>query len=62
MFINLKRAEQVRVKRAKLSISKTELSEILGVSARTLAKIEKGNYKAHKRIYQAVVDWLLEDL
>ena len=55
-------AEKVRVKRGKLSMTKTELSLKLGIARKTLAKIEKGEYKCPVRIYESVVNWLLEDL
>jgi len=55
-------AEKVRVKRGKLSMTKTELSLKLGIARQTLAKIEKGEYKCPVRIYESVVNWLLEDL
>ncbi|WP_307977094.1 helix-turn-helix domain-containing protein [uncultured Streptococcus sp.] len=61
MVITLSIAEKVRVKRAQRAWSKTKLAKELGISLKTLAKIEHGDYKAPKRIYQAVVNWLLED-
>ena len=62
MQIDSKKAEQVRVKRAKLQLNKKQLASKLGISARTLTKIEAGDYKAPKRVYQSVIDWLLEDI
>lgn len=61
MIITKEIADKVLVKRAKRRMTKTELSELLHISRRTLAKIESGNYKAPKRIYQAVMEWLIED-
>ena len=62
MQIDLKKAEQVRVKRAKLQLNKSQLASKLGINVRTLTKIENGDYKAPKRVYQSVIDWLLEDI
>ena len=61
MIITSDIAEKVIVKRAKKRMTKTELSELLNISRQTLAKIEAGNYKAPKRIYQTIIEWLLED-
>lgn len=62
MLIDENIAEKVIVKRAKKRMTKTELSELLNISRQTLVKIEAGNYKAPKRIYQIVMNWLVEDL
>ena len=62
MLIDENIAEKVIVKRAKKRMTKTELSELLNISRQTLVKIESGNYKAPKRIYQSVMNWLVEDL
>ena len=62
MLIDENIAEKVIVKRAKKRMTKTELSELLNISRLTLAKIEAGNYKAPKRIYQTIMEWLIEDL
>ena len=61
MIITSDIAEKVIVKRAKKRMTKTELSELLNISRQTLVKIEAGNYKAPKRIYQTIMEWLLED-
>ena len=62
MLIDENIAEKVIVKRAKKRMTKTELSELLNISRQTLLKIENGNYKAPKRIYQTIMEWLVEDL
>ena len=62
MLIDENIAEKVIVKRAKKRMTKTELSELLNISRPTLTKIESGNYKAPKRIYQTIMEWLVEDL
>ena len=61
MIITSDIAEKVIVKRAKKRMTKTELSELLNISRQTLVKIEAGNYKAPKRIYQTIMEWLIED-
>lgn len=61
MIITSDIAEKVIVKRAKKRMTKTELSELLNISRQTLVKIEAGNYKAPKRIYQTIMEWLVED-
>lgn len=61
MIITSEIAEKVIVKRAKKRMTKTELSDLLHISRQTLVKIEAGNYKAPKRIYQSIMEWLIED-
>lgn len=61
MIISAEYAEKVRIKRAKLNLTKTELSKKLDVSRQTISKIEVGNYKAPRRIYQSVMEWLVDD-
>ncbi|MGV3353904.1 helix-turn-helix domain-containing protein [Streptococcus orisratti] len=62
MIITIEIAEKVRIKRARLSMTKTKLSEKLGIARQTLVKIEKGQYKCPKRIYESVMTWLVEDI
>lgn len=61
MLLTKEHAEKVRIKRGRLALTKTEVSARLGITRKTLAKIELGDYDAPRRIYQAVMDWLLED-
>lgn len=61
MIITSDIADKVLVKRAKKRMTKTELSELLNISRQTLVKIEAGNYKSPKRIYQSIMEWLIED-
>ena len=61
MIITSDIAEKVIVKRAKKRMTKTRTASVLNVTRGTLAKIEQGNYDAPKRIYQSVMEWLLED-
>lgn len=61
MFISKDIAIKVRKKRAIEQLGKVELSNKLGIVPPTLAKIEAGNYKAPKRIYQSVMEWLITE-
>lgn len=62
MLITKSISEKVRAKRGKEDLTKCRVAILLGVSRTTLAKIEKGNYDAPKRIYESVMNWLIEDL
>lgn len=62
MFISTELAEKVRVKRAKAQQTKKAVAEELGVKPQTYTKVENGDYDAPKRIYEAVMNWLVEDL
>ena len=62
MLITTETATKVKVKRAILDLGKVETAKKLHTTTRTLAKIEKGNYDAPKRIYESVMNWLIEDL
>lgn len=62
MLITEETATKVRVKRAIQTLGKVETAKALRVAPPTLAKIEKGNYDAPKRIYESVMNWLIEDL
>lgn len=61
MLITENIAVKVRKKRAVKQLGKVELSKKLGITPPTLSKIEAGNYKAPKRIYASVMEWLAED-
>ncbi len=61
MLITEYHARKVRRKRADLQIGKLELAKKLQITPPTLAKVEQGNYDAPKRIYQSVMEWLVED-
>ena len=54
-------ARKVRRKRADLRLTKKATAEKLGIKPQTLTKVEQGNYDAPKRIYQSVMEWLVED-
>nr|WP_039692641.1 helix-turn-helix transcriptional regulator [Streptococcus gallolyticus] len=62
MLISEKVSSLVRHKRVDNGFSKSQLAGNLNVARSTLAKIEKGNYDAPKRIYESVMNWLIEDL
>ncbi|HEM3203937.1 TPA: XRE family transcriptional regulator [Streptococcus suis 8830] len=49
-------------KRGKLALTKIRLAKKLAISTKTLVKVEKGNYDAPRRIYESVINWLIEDL
>ncbi len=61
MLITLELAEKVRVKRAKKQQTKKAVAELLGIKSQTYTKVENGDYDAPKRIYQVVMNWLVED-
>ena len=54
-------ARKVRRQRADLRLTKKATAEKLGIKPQTLTKVEQGNYDAPKRIYQSVMEWLVED-
>lgn len=62
MLLTKEHAEKVRVKRGRLALTKNVLSNRLGITTKTLNKIEMGDYDAPRRIYESVINWLLEDL
>lgn len=62
MLITLSLAEKVRIKRARLQLTKKAVSEQLGIKSQTLTKVENGNYDAPKRIYESVMTWLVEEI
>lgn len=62
MFISTELAEKVRVKRARVQRTKKAVAEELGIKPQTYTKVENGDYDAPKRIYEAVMNWLVEDL
>lgn len=62
MILTEDHARKVRRKRADLMLNKKDTASILGIKPQTLNKIEQGNYNAPKRIYEAVINWLLESV
>ena len=61
MLLTVEHAKKVRRKRGELQLGKVQLAKKLKITPPTLAKIEAGNYDAPKRIYESVIEWLLED-
>ena len=61
MLITEEIANKVRIERAILTLGKVETAKKLHITTRSLAKIEAGNYDAPKRIYESVMNWLVED-
>ncbi|WP_049533422.1 helix-turn-helix domain-containing protein [Streptococcus anginosus] len=61
MLITDEIAIRVRKKRAVKQFGKVELAKKLGIAPPTLAKVENGNYDAPRRIYESVMNWLVED-
>ena len=62
MLITDSISEKIRAKRGREDLTQCRVAILLGVGRTTLAKIEKGNYDAPKRIYESVMNWLIEDL
>ena len=62
MLITVEMAIKVRKKLAVEQLTKKDLSKKLGIKSQTLTKVETGNYDAPRRIYQSVMDWLIDDL
>ena len=61
MLLTEDHARKVRRKRADLRLTKKATAEKLGIKPQTLTKVEQGDYDAPKRIYQSVMEWLVED-
>lgn len=62
MIIEEKISEKLRSKRGRMNLTKSAVAKKLNISRSTLAKVEMGNYDAPRRIYESVMNWLLEDL
>ena len=56
MLLTVEHAKKVRRKRGELQLGKVQLANILKITPPTLAKVE-----APRRIYESVMNWLLED-
>ena len=61
MLLTVEHAKKVRRKRGELQLGKVQLANILKITPPTLAKVEAGNYDEPRRIYESVMNWLLED-
>lgn len=62
LIITLEHAKKARRKRADLMWTKKATAERLKIKPQTLNKVEAGNYDAPRRIYESVMNWLIEDL
>ena len=61
MIITETQAKAIRRKIADKQLKQYEFAKEIGVASRTVPKIVAGNYKAPKRIYAAVMEWLAKD-
>lgn len=61
MIITNEMAQALRVKRAKLSLTKDQARKELGVSFVTYKRLETGNWNANQSIYEKVTNWLVKD-
>lgn len=61
MIITSEQAKALRRKKADLQLKNYEFAYEVGVAPRTVPKILKGDYKAPKRIYTSVMEWLAKD-
>lgn len=61
MLLTVELAKKIRRKRGELQLGKVALAKQLKITTTTLAKVEAGNYDAPRRIYESVMNWLVED-
>ena len=61
MIITETQARAIRRKIADKQLKQYEFAKEIGISSCTVPKIIGGNYKAPKRIYAAVMEWLAKD-
>ena len=61
MLITQEQAKALRRKKADLQLKNYEFALEIGISRRTVPKILNGDYKAPKRIYASVMEWLAKD-
>lgn len=61
MIITQEQAKALRRKKADLQLKNYEFAFEIGVASRTVPKILNGDYKAPKRIYTSVMEWLAKD-
>lgn len=53
---------KVRRKRAKEMLTKTEASNVIGISRKTYSLVETGQLtKISRTVYEKLVNWLLDD-
>lgn len=51
----------LRIKRAKLNLTKMKASQIIGISLKTYSRLEVGAWNANKEVFQKATTWLAED-
>lgn len=61
MLITQEQAKALRRKKADLQLKNYEFALEIGISRRTVPKILNGDYKAQKRIYASLMEWLAKD-
>ena len=61
MLITQEQAKALRRKKADLQLKNYEFASEIGVAPRTVPKILNGDYKAPKRIYASLMEWLAKD-
>lgn len=61
MIVTQEQAKALRRKKADLQLKNYEFASEIGVAPRTVPKILNGDYKAPKRIYASLMEWLAKD-
>lgn len=61
MLVTQSMAERVRVKRAVDRLTMKDLAGKLGITYRTLSKIEAGDYDLRRAVYDKLTAWLDEE-
>ena len=51
----------MRIKRAKENLTKKQASKMLKVSELTYRRIERGEYKTQRAIFERLMNWLVQD-
>ena len=61
MLISEEIAKALRIKRAKLAMTKKDVAKHLNVSDMTYRRLETGNWEVRNTVYKKVMNWLVED-
>lgn len=61
MIVTQEQAKALRRKKADLQLKNYEFASEIGVAPGTVPKILNGDYKAPKRIYASLMEWLAKD-
>jgi len=61
MLVNNDTAKAMRIKRAKENLTKKQASKMLKVSELTYRRIERGEYKTQRAIFERLMNWLVQD-